>query len=818
MIYLSLLISHIKIAFRSLLRHPGFSTINIAGLALGMSVFLLILSYTSYQDSFDRFHPDADRLYRVNQTAIWSSDGGIMGSTPPPLAQVLADDFPEVESTTRINTPGDMKVRYEKGARELIVFQEDHVLAADSNFFEFFAIPLLAGDPDNALAGTNKAVISGDAASRYFGDESPLGKTLLIGKDQMPVEVTGVTGHQPDNMHFHFDFLLSMPTNAGVEEFNWSWIWTQMATYVKLRQDADAIVLEDKLASIEDSYVQSTFARLGMDMEDFMKDKGKWSFYLQPVERIHLYSQDIGNRLGNTGSIQTVQIFRLLAFLVLFIAIINFVNLATARASERGKEVGVKRAMGVSRSNLISQFQTESIVTSLLATLVAIPLLIGLKRLLHVLVGLEIPSFWLSEPKYVGVFLIIPVIVGVIAGIYPSLYLTSFSTVKVLKGTITSNTGNNQLRKVLVTTQFTISLALIAGTMIIFSQLSYLNDKHLGFDRENILVVNYADQLGTDIESFRHEVAATTGVVEASVAMDVPGRGTWEDIFSTEGSDLKLSVAQLKVDEYFVPVMNMKMAEGRAFGENRSIDQYSVVINESLASMFGWTNQEALDHTITYPGHEKPFDIIGVVNDFHFQSLRQDISPLALFHSRSDMWGDQQNVVVKFQQQSLSAVIASIEESWDVRSAGTPLSYSILDEELNNLYDEEQSLGSLLACFTGLAILIAMLGLIGLVAFSTNRRKKEIGIRKVLGASITRIFLLINRQYLVMIGIAMLISIPATWWMAEQWLANFSYHTNVKWYVFLLSGIVITLISLISVSYLTYSAASANPAEAIQDE
>lgn len=813
-----LFFSHIKIALRNYRRHFGYSFINVMGLAAGIGVCLIIYSYTRYELNYDAFYRDGDRMYRVNQTNIWTPAGGMFANTTPPLANQLKENLPEIIEATRINTPGNYEVRYKDQTGDLIIFRESKVLAADSNFFDFFTIPVLEGDPQKMLVGKNRVVITESTSERYFGTGSPLGKVLLLGDDRIPVIVSGLVADLPENMHFDFDLLLSMSTNPAVKDFDWSWIWSQMATYVKLRDGKDLEKISQKMTEILMPQVRSTFDRLGMDFEDFMQGKGDWVFELQPVQDIHLHSADIGNRLGPVGDIKTIRILQIMAILILLIAVINFVNLSTARANIRAKEIGVKKTLGATIRELARQFQVESIFMTFIASVLSIPLALALSAFIFNRTGININFDWLRQPDDFLFLVITLLLIGLLAGIYPSLYLTRLKPVTVMASQKGDRKGNLGLRNLLVAFQFTISLALLSGGILIAKQLNYLNEKDLGFEKENILVVDGAEILGDQVYTLRNQIENMPEVESASVSMSVPGEMSFEDLFQREGSNIKLAISQVKVDPHFLTTMNLKMAAGRFFQENNEADKYHAVINETTARLFGWTPEEALGEKIVYPSDGVPSsEIIGVVSDFHFQSLYQNINPLLLVHIESPMWGDQKMLAVKYRQATVEETLAGVKGAWEQFAHESPFSYSILDEDLNRLYEQDKQLSILVNMLSLLSVFIAILGLTGLVSFTVDQRKKEIGIRKVLGASSGGIFLLINRQYLNLFFIGLLCSVPLTWWVLSIWLRDFAYHIDITWYTFLFSGIILLLICLFSVGILVIRAARSNPVEAIRD-
>ncbi len=808
-----------KSSIRSILREKYFSLINVIGLSLGIAVCLLIWSYVKFELSYDGFHQDVDRLYRVNQTLIWTPDGGMMGSTGPQLAMVIGEEFPEVEEVMRVNTPGGFLVKYQHPNGQVEAFNEENFLAADSNFFNFFSIPLKEGDPKNALVGVDKVVISDKIARKLFGSESALGKIIQLGDEGKAVEITGVTDKQPDNMHFHFDYLISIYTNPNIKRFEWSWIWTQVATYVKLKPNTDVLALEKKLPGLVELHVLPSIVRMGISYEEFMKGKGDWRFALQPVKGIHLYSGQIDNRLGPTGDIKYVWIFSFVALFVLILAVINFVNLATARGTSRAKEVGVKKVLGAARRSLVFQFQLESVMMAEIATLFGLGLLELFRIVISDAMGIEMPfSIW-SDSAGVWLILVLPLIVGVIAGLYPSFYLTSFKPASVLKGKVASGLRSG-LRNGLVTIQFVVSIVFIIATFVVHEQLKYFQSKNLGFDRENILIINNAEKLKEQVKSYRHEISTIAGVSDASVGMTVPGRGSFEDIFRKEGDDSQLSISQTKIDEHYFSTMGLSLVAGRSFDINQPGDRTKVIPNETTVQMLGWTAEEAIGKRILYEGLEDNQDgeIIGVVKDFHFASLRQEIIPSIFYHIDSDIWEIGKVLAVKFESGMAQQVIASLKEKWEEVNAEVPFEYAFLDQEWGNQYTQEQRLGGLFSVFAALSLAIAMIGLVGLVTYSAEQRKKEIGVRKVLGASVGQVVLLLNRNFTILVLISFAIAIPLGWYAMDDWLSQFSYRIPLSIGSFALAGGLMLLITWCTVAYQSVKAGLMNPVDVLKEE
>lgn len=805
--------SYLKIAYRSILKNREYSFINIFGLSLGIACSLLMLNYVRFESSFDTFHPDVDRTYRVDRDL----DDGVSSSTPPPLAFTLKSSYPEVEDVMRINTPGDFIIRFSDDAKHIVSFNENHVYAADSNFFSFFGLSLKEGDPRIALRGLNKVVISEETAEKFFGDKPALGKILQLGDERTAIEVTGVTKSQPQNTHFHFDYLLSMDTNPSVKKRDWSWVWTQVVTYVRLKPGANPKALEAKMPQLAEKVIKPAFEASGMNYQNTLKGKGSWNFYLTPMHDIHLRSGD--NRLGPVSDIKYVYAFGVIGVFVILIAAINFINLSTARGTKRAKEVGVKKTMGALRGSLIAQFQIETIFLTTFSTLLALILLEGLQLVIADVVGLRIPFTLLKTTEMLWLLPLIPLVIGFLAGLYPSFYLTAFRPVQVLKGKIASGMGNAGLRNGLVIVQFTISIALIAGTIIVFQQLKFISSTNLGFDRENILLIKHAEKLGTHLEAFRNQVENYPGVDKAGITMEVPGGGVWSDDFSRENSEANVNVAIIKTDEHYFKTLGFQLVRGRAFEDDRLSDNNAVIPNETTVHLFGWTPEQAIGQYLVYPGNDNTrHEIIGVMKDFHYQSLHQPIIPVMFCKVESDIWGDWRVLTVKFTSTNLTDLIQRINKSWSQVLEDTPFEYSFLDQDLAIQYQTEQRLGGLFGIFSGLSILIAIIGLVGLVSYSAEVRKKEIGIRKVFGASATRIVLMMNGQYIRLIFFAFVVAIPFSWWAIGQWLDSFKYKIEISPLTFIAAGFVELILALLSVGYLSLRAASTNPSKVLRDE
>jgi putative ABC transport system permease protein len=803
-------------AIRSLLREKQYAIIKIAGLALGLGTSLVLMLYLTLQFSYDNMHSDVNREYRVIQTNIWDAAGGMFHSTGPAVGAALVDGVPEIESVMRVFTPGDALVQYQSPGSQVATYQEQKVLAADSNFFSFFDLKLKEGNPKTALTGVGRVVISEETAIKLFGDVPALGRIIQVGDDKQSVEVTGVTEKQPENMHFHFDYLFSMNTYPVTRQFEWSWIWTQMATYVKLVPGSDIKAVDAKVRVLADRYAPACFKRLNMDYKEFVSQRGGWFLALQPVRDIHLRSAGIGNRLGPTNDITNMYILGGIAVIILLLAVVNFVNLSTARGSKRAKEVGVKKTLGVSKGMLITQFQVENILLTAISMLLGLGVMEILRLIIQPVLGIAIPLDIWSVPTIVLLVLGIPLVVGFLGGLYPAFYLTSFRPAQVLKGRLMTGFGSSKLRNALVVFQFTISIALMASTIIVFQQLVYFQSRETGIKKDNLLIVDHADKLGDQLRSFRDESSTIPGVSGTSSSMNI--RSSFEDIYTREGDDQKVSISAYKVDEHFLETTGIELKAGRGFDANRPSDRDAVVITETTARALGWTGDEALGKRILYLGDDLgPLEVIGIARDFNIQSLRQNIQPTMFMHIDSHYWGDNRIVLVRYDAASLKQVLTRLEARWKQLSSA-PFSYTIYDDYLRAQYRQEERIVSLFTIFTVLSIVIAVIGLVGLVAYSAEQRKKEIGIRKVFGATRGKIYVLINRPYVILLAVALVVATPLTWYLMQQWLNTFAYPISIDPKVFFLAGIVELVLALICVGYLSLRATMLNPAAVLKDE
>lgn len=811
-----MLANYFKIAFRNLWRQRGYAALNIIGLAVGMACCLLMILYVQHELSFDRFHVNADHIYRLNLSAKMGEMDEVVGGTPPPLGERLRQDFPEVERATRIFPLRSTLVQYENN-----IFNEPNVLATDEYFLQMFSFKLLEGSSNLALKDPKTAVITKSTAEKYFGTASAIGKTLLLGNEKREFKVIGVVENPPSNAHFSFGILTSLSSYYVVTNvFDWSWVWCQLVTYVQLREGASATALEAKFPQMVEKYAPAAFERIGQSFAEVKKQGGHWDFSLLPLTAIHLHSDRVENPLGETGSIVYVYMFSAVAVLIIVLACINFMNLATARAARRSKEVGIRKSLGVSRKYLVAQFLAESLLASVLSAVCALCLIELFLQPFNTLSGKALRLDFMGNPLLTVSILALTVLVGFAAGLYPALYLSSVKPVDVLAGKLRLGVRSAGLRNGLVVFQFATSVMLIASTILVYSQMDFVRTMNVGFDRENVIVIGNANRLGQKAESFKQSLLAQSSIAKVSYSTTIPGRGSFVDFYKPEAAPLKdLTLSSYLADEDLVPTLGMKIIKGSNFSKENLADcQSGVLLNEEAAKKIGWS--DPIGQYITYPGgNNSKFKVIGILKDFNSESLRTAIAPFAVFHEASKTYSIRSScVVVRVRAGQTRAAVEILERQWKQFTGDSALDYTFLDEDFDRQYRSEQRLGQVLGVFTAIAIVIACLGLFGLAAYIAEQRTKEIGIRKVLGASVGSIIGLLSRDFLKLVAIAIVVAVPLAWYGMNRWLQDFAYRVNITAWMFLLAGGLALVIAFATVAGQAWRAARANPVNALRSE
>ena len=821
--------NHLKIALRNALRHKGNSIINISGLAIGLTCVILIALFVTDELGYDQFVKDADRVYRVNINGKMGDGEFYAGYTPPPAGKTLVDNFPEIESYTRIYRPGVDVLEYKSG-NEKRVFNESKVYAVDSNFLEVLTYPLKKGDPKTCLAELGNVVITSNIAKKYFGDADPIGKTLFYGKDKKPLEVTGVLNDMTDlSASVKFDILVPVENFGDVTYFNWSWVWLNMATYVKLTDKAAAnpnVVkhLEKQFPDMLKVHAASAFERIGQPYDQFLENGNKWDLHLQALTDIHLHSGEIASVLTEQNDIKNLYIFGIIALFIIVLACVNFINLATAQSTKRSKEIGIRKVLGSFRAQLVRQFLTEAFIYTIASTVMAILLVWVVLPIFNQLSGKNLPFQALFKDGIWLFILCLSICTALLAGIYPAFYLTSFKPVNILKGTIGLSKGKGgAVRNGLVVFQFTIATIMVIATSIVYLQLRYAENRDLGYDKENLIVLQNTEKLGVSEETFRQELASLSEVKSATISSGMITNGAFGDFYvpetihSGENIAKDISLQSYLVDADFISTLNLHLLDGRGF-ENQFNDSLSVVINEAAAKQIGWENP--IGSMIRYPGgNMESYKVIGVLKDFNLESLHSHIEPFALFSNSSKSYDTGVSyITVKLKAGNPKEIIAAIQNKWKNYQPNVPFDYSFLDDDLNAAYISDKRQAGLFGIFTFLTIFIACMGILGLIAFTAQQKTKEIGIRKVLGASISEIVRLLAVDFIKVVVIAFLIASPIAWYFMNSWLQDFAYRIDIPWWVFMCSGVIALVMAMLTMGFQAIKAAIANPVKSLRTE
>ncbi|UII32363.1 ABC transporter permease [Fulvivirga ulvae] len=799
--------NYFKIAVRNLINKSGYSFINIFGLAVGLSCCLLLVLYITDERSYDRFHEQSENIYRVNATYEYGGSSAKMYNTPTALLPGILREFSEVKTGTRlfdVSIFSPVVVQY-----NLQKFQEKKFFYADSTFFNVFSFEMIQGNPSTALVQPNSLVITESAAKKYFGDTNPMGKVLKINNTQ-DFQVTGVVEDTPNNSHFHFDFLASFYSlNASKSE---TWYSANYATYIVFENTASQHKLEKEITTF-------VTAQLG---EEFASSGYSFSYDLMPITDIHLYS-DVQAEMEPQGSIENVYIFTVIGILILLIACINYMNLATARSADRAREVGMRKVMGAFKKQLFYQFMGESVIITLLATAISIVIVSMVLGPFNAFTGKTLTTDHLLAPNILTGLSAIVIVVSLLAGAYPALSLASFQPGDVLKGSFRRSAKGNLLRKMLVVVQFSISIFLIIGTLVIYKQLNFMRDKKLGYNKENVLVISTDKEVNKNFERIKQQLEAKPDVLGVSIVSENPANINGGYSIHVEGmeGEKTLSVNAVTVDKDFVSNLGMEMIEGKPFTEadterstreDSNDREYSFLVNEELARQILLSPEDIVGRRAMLNGRNGI--VKGVLSDFHFSSLKNKINPLVLFIEPAQY----NEILIRIKPADMERTLASVGALWAELVPHRPFDYRFLDQEYQKLYDNELRLGDIFTLFASLAIIIACLGLFGLVAFTVEQRTKEIGIRKVLGATIANLFLLVSTDFTRLVLLAFLITAPLAYYAMSQWLSDFEYRVTVGLLPVLVAIFLALLLSLITISYQSVKAALMNPVDTLRNE
>ncbi len=797
---------HVIVAWRVLLKNKLFSATNMSGLAIGFACCTLIALYVIDELSFDLYHTKSSQIYRVLHFNDYSGDTTKFSNDPndyqvwgnAPVGPALQSDFPEVQQVVRFSGRKSSLIEY-KDKR----YQQENIFYADSGVFKMFDWPLMAGDPEKALLAPNTLVLTESTAKKYFGDENPMGKTLKMGEEGNFM-VTGIMEDVPPNSHFTFDLLVSMKSfYSNRQQVYSNWGYVDFYTYFLVAPGFDISSLQAKMHSFTRRHVPD------------------WSYQIvfEPLTAAYLYSE-AQRQPGITGNLSNLYIFSAIAVFILFIACINFMNLSTARSMTRAKEVGVRKAAGAHLNILRTQFLTEGVLLSLLAGIIALAISVLVLPWFQELTGKNISYQSIFKPEFLLIFLGGTILSGLLAGLYPAFILSSFRPSQVLKGNFKTSFGGGILRKGLVVFQFTLSVALIAGTIVVMSQLKHLRSVDTGFEREQMLVINfdYDSKVQEQLEMIKYEFKQNPAVKSAAASRTVPGghfpkAGT---ALETPSGEMHVEAPDLyEVDYDFIAHFGIELVAGRAYSKDFPSDTAkSMVINESAARLWGYTNPEdAIGKKFSQWGREGK--VVGVVKDFNYISLHNGIAPLTL---RLEPRWSMSYLTLELQPQNMPSTIRELEEKWSTLAPHRPFLYDFLDDSFNRQYQSDERFAKVFGLFAILAIFIACLGLFGLAAWTAERRIKEIGVRRVLGASFNQIITLLSKDFMKLVLVSVVIATPLAWYVMTNWLESFAYQVDIQWWIFVVAGAIAVVIALVTVSFQSIKAASINPARSLRTE
>ncbi len=802
----------LKHSLRSFKRQRSYIIINVLGLSIGIACSLLIAIFVINEACYDRYNTKKERIFRVILDGKIGGQDITQASTAAVIGPTMMQEFPEIEDFLRINGWGPTIVNYNNQT-----FMEEHMVEADSSFFNLFSVKVLKGDPKNLLNAPHKAVLSESTAKKIFGDLNPIDKTLKIGSDSIRFTISGVMADIPGNSHFEINIITSIMTYTESSS-NPSWLSNHLSTYLLLKPNSDFKSLEKKFPEFVQKYLGSAIQQyLGISLNDFFAQGNKYRYYLQNLSDIHL-DPSIRQQLKEASDPKYLTIFGSIAILIILIAAVNVMNLSTAQSSKRAKEVGVKKIGGSTNGMLVAQFLFESFILtfiSLLVSLIIIKITLPyFNNMLGESLALNLFTGWYTIP----VLLLFSMVIGFLAGSYPAFYLSSFNPYEVLKGSMKNNMKNSRLRRILVVFQFSVSILLIVGTLIMYRQINYMLNKDTGFNREQLLVINRARALGSQVTSFKKAVREIPGVINIASSTAVPGRNNNNIGYMMEGNNDETFLIQTNwIDYDFLEVYGMTLAKGRTFNPLFSTDSKACLVNEATVKNFGITNIEKTRFMIPADSARiNYFPVIGVVKNFNFESLHTPVGPYIFRYKTDDfLWG---YLTVKISAKDYAKTITEIGNIWKQFTSDDQLQYYFVDEDFKKMYNQEKQNAHMAVVFSLLAILIAALGLFGLTSFTVEQRTREIGLRKAMGASLTEIYIVISKEVIILVSISALIAWPIIYYFAGKWLENFYYRINLGIISFIEGMTIVLGIAILTISYRILKAANVNPAQSLKYE
>ncbi len=795
--------NYLKIALRNLIKHKAYSVINVAGLAIGITCCFLIISYVVNELQFERFHENRDRIYRVTTEVNFGGRTDFLAMGTVPLLPIMDDEIPEVEHSVRFSPERNVLISYENNR-----FQEPNFYFADSTLFEVFTFPLKQGDPNSVLSKPFTMVITEEMAQKYFSDDDPIGKVLKY-ENEHDFEVTGILQNIPPHTQLRGDFFASFSSKIAFETPDFQ-SWGRLGetyNYILLIKGANPSVVEEKIPGLLEKHVDPGMASI-------------FTFHLQPLKRVYLHS-DLMGELRPKGNIGYVYLFSAIAILILLIACINFMNLSTARSMHRAREVSLRKTFGANRQQIINQFLGESIAITSVSLLLSVALFELLLPVFNRFVEKELSTDYLHQIWMIPGLVVITMVVGLIAGSYPAFFLSRFQPVKILKSSTSTSSTKSLLRRTLVVFQFAISITLIVATSVVFSQLHFVKNTDLGFEMDHVVIL----QMDTPIvqqqyEPMKRELLQDPNIIDVAGAFSLPANGrlmktgvTAEGLYPEKIPPMQA----VSVDYDYVDVLGLEMVQGRNFSKEFSTDErQAVILNQTAVNTLGW--QDPIGKQFSVPGectieHGDAY-VIGVVKDFHLRSMRETIEPMFMFIKPSLY----QLLAVRVKPQDISGALASIERIWGTYAGSTPFNYSFIEEDFDEMYRSEAKLSQIFTAFSLLAVFIGCLGLFGLTAFAAEQRTKEIGIRKVLGASVTNIVGLLSKEFVILVIAANVIAWPIAYYSMNKWLENFVYHIEMSVFTFVMAALIALVIAVGTMSFQAIRAALSNPVDALRYE
>lgn len=809
--------------FRNLRRQRLFSIVNLLGLCVSLTTTVIIYIYVSYEYSFDNFHANIDRIYRVNQTFLWREDpDSQFARTGPGVAYSVKEEIPEIELMTCIHTPGSQVISYTPPSNQTIALEQGVVYAADTNFFKMFDFRFIYGHEAAALQTVNTLVFSKEAAEAYFGKTDPVGKQVLVGEgtERKAFEVTGVV-EVPENSSIRFDVLFSMK-NYPIERFSWSWVWTQLETYVRLVPGANLNDVRAKLAEVPAKHVGTTLqAVFNTTYEDYIKSGKRWDLFLQPMTELHLPNTTIaGNSMDSANKNVLLSLIGVSVFIVL-LSCVNFTNLSIAQFTRRVKDTSLRKVLGMGKRDLTitafmeaTAFCLGSFILALAATQMLLPAF-------SMLTGRQLTLNLLSDPNLLPGGIALSLLMAISSSIYPVIYLNSFNPVEGIKSKTQRGPQRRFFQNSIVVFQFSVSIILVICTAIVFQQLKFASTKDVGFDRENLALVQHVELIKNG-ESLADQISTLPGVVSTSWCASAPPQ-VWDgDSFNAEGSDQAIQLAFTRGDEGYVPTLGLKINIGRNFLKENPADVNGVLINEATVKRIGWALDESVIGKKIYYD-QATFEVIGVLADFNFWTAFEDVEPLAIFHMKTTgMYTSSKNYILTRlapgSPDAIEGTLSLMEETWHKNSGDSPFGYTFIDDTFARAFLTQQRFGNVLTVMAGLAIMIASLGLLGMIIYALERRTKEIGIRKVNGASLADILLLISRRYVKLIALAFLIGAPLSYYIMDRWLQDFAYRIVPSSWIFVGTGFGVLVVAVLITGYHSIKASMMNPVNVLRDE